>query len=76
MIHLVFIFLHIYKNALFTQELFTKQRCEKEIKDLIVQQQLKKNELLYLQNPETIVAFAQENFGLAFINLNQIRHIP
>lgn len=73
--HLIFIFLHIYKNALFTQELFTKQRYEKELNELRAQQHMKKNELLLLQNQEAIMAFAQGTLGLVPVNLDQIKRI-
>lgn len=74
-VHLVFIFLHIYKNALFTQELFTKQRYEKELNEIKEQQQIKKNELLALKNQQDIVAFARNTLGLEPINLYQIRRV-
>jgi len=73
--HLVFIFLHIYKNALFTQELFTKQRYDKEIQELRNQQSIKKNELLALQNQEAVTSFAHNTLGFVPLALNQIRRL-
>jgi peptidoglycan hydrolase CwlO-like protein len=73
--HLMFIFLHIYKNALFTQESFIEQRYHKELKEIQEQQQVKNNELLQLQNQTEIAAFAQQELGLVPLNLNQLRRL-
>ena len=74
-IHLLFIFLHIYKNALFTQELFTKQRYEKELADLTAQLRAKNNEFLLSKNNEYIQDFAYNTLHLAPIKLEQIRRL-
>ncbi len=62
--HLIFIFLHIYKNALFTQESFIEE-----------QQHVKNNELLRMQNQTEIALFAQQELGLVPLNLNQLRRL-
>lgn len=73
--HLIFIFLHIYKNALFTQESFIEQRYRKELKEVKEQQHLKKNELLRMQNQKEITLFAQQELGFVPLNLNQLRRL-
>lgn len=73
--HLIFIFLHIYKNALFTQESFIEQRYHKELKEIKEQQQLKSTLLLHIQNQAEITAFAQEQLGLVPVSLNQLRRL-
>ena len=73
--HLIFIFLHIYKNALFTQESFIEQRYGKELKEVKEQQHLKKNELLRMQNQTEIALFAQQELDFVPLNLNQLRRL-
>lgn len=74
-IHLLIIFLQLYKRAEFTKQSFVKQHQEREYAALLEQKDALMHELQLLHDKNLIKRFAQTKLHMQPIKLTQITRI-
>lgn len=73
--HVAFILLHIYKEALFLKMNHREQNYENALKNIRQKQRDLQAQLAMIKNPSVIAAYAQNELGMQPITLSQIRQI-
>jgi cell division protein FtsB len=74
-IHIIIIFLQIYKHTLFIKKSYKEQEYEKELVALAEKKQMLTQELHALKDRDYIKRYAQEKLNMRPYALNQVKKL-
>lgn len=74
-VHIMFIFLQVYKHTLFIKNSYHHQQCEKTLTALAERKQSLTQELYALKDRDNIKQYAQNKLKMRPYNLNQVKKL-